>query len=258
MASWPGVLFLSTEPGTKGLQIHEVPIGDWATLLGAVDALEKDKSSKFKTIVIDTVDLAYDMCLEHVCTNLMIPYPGEDSSGKEDWGKSWKAVKDEFTDAVSRILRSNRGLWFVSHAKERQIKTRGGEKYDRIGPSMGSQASRVIEALVDIFIYADYMRDTDGNVVRVLVCEGDETVWAGHRKTAGKFPPLLPLEEKGGYETFVEAFNGEHEGIDPRTLASHRTTSPLLGKLVRGMGKEAEKTPKKTPKKKKTAKKRRR
>jgi len=252
LSQWPDALFLTTEPGTKGLSIFEEPIPNWSKLRRTVTALEKEPK-RFRTVVIDTVDLAYDMCLDYVCKELSIPYPGEDASGKEDWGRSWKAVRDEFTDVVARILRTERGLWFTSHAREREIKTRSHEKYDRIGPTMSKQASAVVEALVDIFFYVDYMRTTEGKVIRVLVCEGDETVWAGHRQTAGDFPALLPLPQKGGYEMFVRAFNGKHPGIDPTTLISHRTTSPALTKLVRKMatepGKEATRVAKPAAKK---------
>jgi len=249
LSQWPEILFLTTEPGTKGLEIFEEEIPDWTKMLRVVRALEREKT--YKTVAIDTADLAYDMCLDYVCKSLGIPYPGVDASGDEDWGKSWKAVKDEFTDVVARILRTGRGLWFTSHARERRIKTRSGDRYDRIGPSMGRQPSSVVEALVDIYFYADYMRTTKGKTIRVLVCEGDETVWAGHRKTAGEFPALLPMPLEGAYEDFVRAFRGEHPGINPRTLMAHRTTSPSLTELVRKIRKETgkEESPKRTLKK---------
>ena len=120
---------------------------------------------------------------------------------------------------------------------------------------MSKQASTVIEALVDVFLYLDYMRTSDGKTIRVLVCEGDETVFAGHRKTAGEFPALLPLPLTGAYEMFVKAFHGDHPGLDPSSLMVHRTTSPTLGKLVKKMAKEPRKEA--LPKKKVARKKKR-
>lgn len=270
LSQFPDVLFLTTEPGTKGLEIFEMPIGGWSLpnreespygMLQVVKALETEK--RFQTVVIDTVDLAYNMCLKHVCKRLDIPYPGEDEVGDPDYGKSWAAVRDEFTDIVARILRTERGLWFISHSKEREIKSRSGERYNKIGPSLSGQAAGVIEPLVDIIFYADYMRTTDGHTIRVLVCEGDETVVAGHRETAGEFPPLLPLPRRDAYDTYVRAFRGEHPGLDASLLRGAKTTSPTLRahvqRLARGLGKEekgkkkAKRTPvKKTPRKRRS------
>lgn len=232
LSQWPDALFLTTEPGTKGLEIYEIAIGNWSRFLGAVKALEADRS-RFKTIVIDTVDLAYDMCLDHVCSRLGITYPGEDERGRQDYGKSWRAVRDEFVHTVTRIIRTGRGVCFISHAAEASIRSRSGSEYDRVIPSLSKQGRRVVEALVDIIMFADYFRDTRGNTLRVLVCNGDETVYAGHRKTAGKFPTLLPLEEDGGYKVFLQGFRGQHPGISPTELMSTPQTAKAAGKLLR-------------------------
>lgn len=230
-SQFPDVLFLTTEPGTKGMEIYEVETNDWETVLEAVDALEKEPD-RFKTVAIDTADRFYDYCMDYVCLERGIEYPGTDEDGEADYGKSWRAVKQEFTSVINRILITGRGIIFTSHAKETTIRSKGGLKYDRIVPSMGSQARGVIEALVDIVLYAEYFRakNTDGSpgaTVKVLICQGDETVWAGTRKTAGKFPELLPLKLDGkeGYNTLARAFKGEDAGLNPQTLAPAQQTT---------------------------------
>jgi len=238
LSSWPDALFLATEPGTKGLKVYEVACKNWKDVRMAVKLLEED-DSRFQTVVIDTVDRAYDMCLEYTCDKIGIPYPGEDASGRNDWGKSWRAVKVEFLSVVHRIVNTKRGLCFTSHAKETEFSTRSGEKYNRIYPSMSSQARSVIEAFVDIYFYAEYMKDTDGNTQRVLICNGDETIFAGHR--AGDFPQILPLLKEGGYDEVTLGFQGKHAGLDPETLRPARQTSQAAAALVRGMKRTGEK-----------------
>ncbi len=252
-SQFPDALFLSTEPGTKGLEIYEIPINDWKMMRDSVKALERDRK-RFRTVVIDTVDIAYDMCLDYVVENLGIEYPGEDSEGREDYGKSWRAVKKEFISVVQRIIRTGRGVIFISHANTSTVKTRGGDKWDRIYPSMSKQARQTVEALVDMFFYADYAKDSSNKTIRVLMTEGDETVWAGHRETAGgSLPPLIPLQKTGSYEVFVKAFQGKYDGLDPALIRPARETlapsSDLMGRLRRKSKEEGGKPAGKTLKK---------
>ena len=255
--SFPDALFLTTEPGTKNLEIFEFNADDgacknWALIRRAVDLLEK--TDRFKNVIFDTVDRAYDMCLDYVCSKRGIEYPGEDAAGKQDWGKSWKAVKGEFIDVVHRILQTGRGLCFTSHATESEISTRSGDKYTRIYPSMSGQARKVIEALVDLFFYAEYVRNSDGETSRVLITEGDETIWAGQRKCPHPIPRFIPILEEEGYSVLNDAFQGEDVGLDPSTFMPGRQTSRTAAKLIqsaKGKAALAKKTKKKVIKKKK-------
>jgi len=235
LASFPETLFLSTEPGTKGLEIFEIQIKRWEDMLKAINLLENEPK-RYRTIAIDTADNAYDMAMDYICRREGIPHPGESSSGKKDFGKSWKMVKQEFIKSVNRILNTRRGLWFTSHSRESEVSSHSGDRWDKIYPSMSGQARSVVEALVDFFFYAEYMRDIEGNTIRVLLTQGDETVWAGARKTVGgHFPPILPIVEEGGYEILSEAFHGRYEGIDPNSLRTARETSLPAAKVMKGM-----------------------
>lgn len=238
LSSFPEAIYFSTEPGAKGLSVYEFNhenggVKNWDIFRSGVDLLEKNPG-RFKTVVIDTVDRAYDMCLDWVCENRGIEYPGHDSSGEEDFGKSWRAVKMEFLEQIHRIVQTGRGICFTSHAKEEVFKTRSGDRFTRIYPTMSKQARGVIEAIVDMFFYAEYIRGTDGQTQRILICQGDETIWAGARETIGaSFPQFLPLEKKGGYDTLSKAFLGEFKGIDPGTLVPSKTTTETAKDFIR-------------------------
>jgi hypothetical protein len=229
-SQWPDVLFATTEPGTKGLEINEFNwqhggVTDWNMFRACVELLTTTKHG-FNLLVVDTADRAYDMCLDWVCANRGIEYPGQDAHGEEDWGKSWRAVRQEFLGQIHKVVQAGIGVGFTSHVKEVTINTRSGSKYDKIMPSMSNQARAVIEALIDYFFYAEYVRDKDGNTRRILICQGDETVWAGARPGATKnFPALLPLQAEGGYDVIHKAFLGQYAGLDPRTLAPAKSTT---------------------------------
>jgi hypothetical protein len=238
-ASYPKALFLATEPGLRGLSVHsmnddEGGITDWGIFRTATELLLKQGPGQFNTIIVDTADRAYDMCLDWVCANRGVEYPGTDAQGKEDFGKSWRAVKNEFLEQIHALIQAGYGMVFTSHAKEVTIVSRSGEKYDRIYPSMSAQARTVIEALVDFFFYAEYVKDLNGNQCRVLICEGDETIWAGARETpGGSMPRFLPLQKKGGYEIIQRAFNGDDVGLDPTTLIPSKASTKTGGEFLK-------------------------
>lgn len=229
--SFPDSIFFATEPGTKGLRAtrfnHEDGgVKNWAIFRKGVELLEKNPG-KFKTVIIDTVDRAYDICLDWVCENLGVEYPGKDDQGREDFGKSWRAVKMEFLDAIHRLEQAGYGIVFTSHAKEQTFTTRAKEKYDRIFPTMSGQARAVVEGIVDYFFYCEYVRAEDGSTKRIFICHGDETIWAGSRKGPNfeAFPQFLPMDEQNGYSVIQAAFNGEDVGLDPKTLVANKHTS---------------------------------
>jgi hypothetical protein len=58
-------LFLATEPGLNALEVYQVPITSWDDFLAACGEIAAG-NHPFKTIVIDTVDLAsYDMFADY-------------------------------------------------------------------------------------------------------------------------------------------------------------------------------------------------
>ena len=237
-SQFPDILFAATEPGTKGIKVFEFNhedggVKDWSIFQEMVKLLTTTKHN-FKGVCIDTADRAYDMCLDWVCANRGIEYPGQTSTGEEDYGKSWRAVKTEFTEQIHILHQAGLGVYFTSHAKETTIKTRSGDKYTRIFPSMSNQARTVVEALVDFFFYAEYIK-TDQGTSRILICEGDETIWAGARSSlAGVFPQFLPLLREGGFRVLEEAFNGTYTGLDPEWLKPSRATSETADKFLKG------------------------
>ena len=239
LASFPGAIFFCTEPGSKGLEIYEYNhedggVKNWEIFRSGVRALVANPG-KFKTVIIDTVDRAYDHCLDWVCEHKGIEYPGQDNAGKEDFGKSWRAVKQEFMEQIHALSQAGMGICLTSHATETEFKTRSGEKFARIQPSMSGQARKVIEAMVDMFFYCEYMRSPEGANSRVVICQGDETIWAGARETVAEdFPAFLPLQKRDWFEVLQSAFNGTYAGLDPKTLlaakGTSKTASEFLGK----------------------------
>jgi len=242
-SSYPETIFLMTEPGAQGLSIFEFNheqggIRNWNDFRAAVDLLEQSK--RFKNVVIDTAARAYDMCMDWVCEELNISYPGTDEYGVQDRGKSWKFIKREFMDQIHRLKRTGRGVCFTGHSKSEHHKSRTGEEYDRVYPDMSGQCRSVVQALVDMFFYGEYFKDEQNRTVRCIVTEGDEMIWAGHRPIAGfgKLPQFIQIKEGVGYETLLGAFKGTVKGYNALQLGKARESDPATQEFLIGQRKE--------------------
>jgi len=230
--SWPDAILFSCERISMGLSCYDFNaenggVTDWKTFKAGVSLLEED--SRFKTVVIDTVDKAYEHCLQHVCKTRGITHPED-----EPWGKGWNAVKREFADTLYRIRKTGRGLVFISHAMERDITSFSNQKYTKVVPTMAGQAYSHLKGITDLTLYTEYMSDVKGRNIRVLITEGDEVIDA---KNSLDFPRFLelpnPKEGGSGYEQMVRAMNKEEEGIPASHLMPSKQTSKASGDFVR-------------------------
>lgn len=225
---FPDSLLLSCERVSKGISCFDFNsenggVTSWPIFKAAVELLEQNPD-RFKTVVIDTIDAAYNHCMDWVCKEMGIAYPKED-----DFGKSWKAISKEFIAVMDRLWATGRGIVFISHAKEVQIQSHSGEKYTRIQPTMSGQAYAFIKAKTDFVFYCEYYRDTEGNPIRIMVTSGDDVVDA---KSAGSLPRFLPMRKEDGVETILAAFRGEDVGLDPANLRSGKETSKAGKNLI--------------------------
>ena len=147
-STYPKALFIATESGLRFLDVYEIPCTDWLKFRSIVNDLrEDDAKEKFSTIVIDTVDLLYRVCEDHVCQTKGIAHPSD-----EDWGKGWANVRDEFQRGMSYLTGEGYGVVFVTHHKEEEHVYRG-RKIVKTVPSFTGMARRIILPLVDFIFY---------------------------------------------------------------------------------------------------------
>lgn len=197
----PDTFFMMCEPGGKALRIYQKPVRNWTEFKGYVDLLEK--STRFRTVVIDTVDLAYKMCSRWVCRKAGVTHPHE----ADDYGKTWNAVADEFAMTLQRLLNMDKGCVFISHSKESTITRRSGKQHDKIQSTLADHGRAVLDPMVDIWCYYTYDGDD-----RVLQIEGNDLVSCGHRLEehfVGVAEIHMGTSPKQSYENFVAAFNNK-------------------------------------------------
>lgn len=177
------VLFLATEPGLKALSVFAVQVNCWKDIIAAGNELAK--SDRFKTIVVDTVDIAYQLCMDHTCKVHNIKHPQD-----LDYGKGWSLVNREFSRVMTTMANLDRGLIFVSHAQEITLKSPTAE-INKAVPTLGGKSRDFIMGLSDIILYAE-INETKKGHERIVHATPSMEWEAGDR--TGRLPEVLPLD----------------------------------------------------------------
>jgi hypothetical protein len=162
----------------------------------------------YQSIIIDTADIAADACQKYVCNQL-----GIENIGDGGWtNNGWAKYKKEFEETFRSLTQLGYAVVFLSHVKEKTIKSETGTEYTQIGSSMQSSALAVIENMSDIIGYAHTKTMRDGsNQVVLTLRTGDNSIRCGSRFA------YIDSEIPFSYENLTEALN---KAID-REAAEH-------------------------------------
>ena len=137
--------------------VYGQPINKWSEalkvkkqLLSDVDKVEKGQKDEttFKTVVVDTADLAYMMCEDYILAKEGVEYLDETESKR-----GYKAVKKEFNMFFQEIVKAGYTLVVIAHSETKQIKE-NGEKYERTQPLVDKRGFEVLAGLVDVVGFA--------------------------------------------------------------------------------------------------------
>ena len=215
--AFPEALFLATESGTELMEAASVEIGSWADFLAVQDALRGREDHDFRTIVVDTIDLLYPLCIQATCEELGITDPAD-----AEWGRGWRALKNRWINAIHglRTLKTPSGspmcVVFVSHERSQPIKERRGRKEVETGrfyvsSDLPGSARDVLHSAVDFILHAEM--DEDGQ--RVLRTQPAKTPTAdveakGRGTPTNRLPDLVPMDFRAFAEAFAEAFNNRN------------------------------------------------
>lgn len=191
---FPKAILLATEKGFDMLPgVMAQPINSWGELVTAKRQLLKDakavvdgekKETTFKSVIVDTADLAYDMCEKYI-----LQKEGAEYLDETEMKRGYKAVEREFDGFFQDICRAGYTLIVISHSTTVQLKD-NGEKYDKIQPTIDKRGLKVLARLVDIMGYSTYETDENGVDHMVLYMRGSKYLEAGSRNkyTSDKIP----------------------------------------------------------------------
>lgn len=172
--------------------IKALPINSWKDALEAKKQLLKDaenaqkenRETVFSTIIVDTADIAYDLCERYILTK-----EGVDSLDETQLMRGYRMLSKEYDKFFQEIVKAGYTLVVISHATSKQIKE-NGEKYDKTIPTIPDRGFLVVSRLVDITAYASYETDENGNTQSMLTMRGNKHLEAGSRYkyTSEKIP----------------------------------------------------------------------
>ena len=183
---FPKPILLAFEKGYSMLSgVYAQPINTWKEALDVKKQLLKDAKSVtdgekaetvFKTVIVDTADIAYDLCEKFILDKEGVEYLDETEKMR-----GYRAVSREYDKFFQEIVKANYTLVIISHATSKQIKE-NGEKYDKTIPTLPDRGFQVIARLVDVCAYASYETDADtGSTTSMLTLRGGKNLEAGSR-----------------------------------------------------------------------------
>lgn len=203
----PNSLLLAFEKGYQALpSVYAQDIVTWADFQRVVLQLGRaEVKDKFKTIVLDTADAAWDLCAQYICSK-----HGVSKLIDVSWGRAHKEASDEFYKQLRIISMAGYGIVFISHATVLNEAVTGGDDgsdgsddevqtREVVQCSLSKRPYKIINGLVDLIGYIGTEYDEHGgNGERFIYTRETPGIVAGNRF------PYLPAKIPFSYESLVE------------------------------------------------------
>lgn len=210
----PSPLILALERGYNALpNVMVQDISSWKEMKDVVRQL-KDPEVKqmFKTIAVDTIDIASQLCEKYVCSQL-----GIENIGDGGWSvNGWSKVKREWENTVRAIAMEGYALVFISHSKDKKFTRKDGTEYNQVVPSCSSAYNEIIKNMVDLECYIDIQ---EGDRKFILRSEDDSVEC---KSRFAKIEPVIPF----GYESLAsalqKAIEEEAKATDNKFITTER------------------------------------
>ena len=177
-AKFPKALLLAFEKGYAAIPgVMALPINSWSDFKRVLRQLKEPQAqTMYETIIIDTADIAYDLCTKYVCAN-----NNADSVSDIPYGKGYGMIEKEFDEALRTIVQLNFGLVIISHDTDKVFTDESKQQYNKIVPTLDKRANNICARLCDIIGYSRSVEDESGNLVTKLFMRGTPRYEAGSR-----------------------------------------------------------------------------
>lgn len=217
-------LIIAFEHGYSALPgVIAQDITSWGEMKQLVRELKKPEvKERFKVLIVDTVDIASDLCQKYLCNQL-----GIENIGDGGWTvNGWAKYKKEFEEVFRTLAMSGYALFFISHGKEKTIKPQGGEEYQIICPSLQSSAEAIVENMSDIIGYAHAVT-RDSTSKRVLTLRSDDgSIVCGCRFR--HIAPEVDLDYDALTKALNDAIDKEAEETNGKFVTNERAATPNI------------------------------
>ena len=211
----PDAIFLATEPGLNALEVYQHPIGNWPEFLEACAELAKGEHN-FKTVVVDTIDILYRLCADHICQKRGLEHESDGSHGKV-----YGLIKNEIYRVLTKLAHLPYGLILISHSQDRDLETRTGT-VTRTVPTLSESFRQIVIGLVDLILYCDVQveqgEDGTRKYRRVVRTKPSPNYDAGDR--FGCLPKVMDLN----FQAFAKAFETPKPNTTPASAGAAKST----------------------------------
>jgi hypothetical protein len=147
----------------------------------------------FSTIIVDTVDIASQLCEKYLCNQLGIENIGDGGWATNGWAK----VKREWEQTFRAVTMEGYALVFISHSKDKTFTRKDNTSYNQIVPSCSTAYNEIIKNMSDIMGYIE----VEHGERKLILRSNDESVDCKCR-----FKHIEP-EIVFGYQNLVDALN---------------------------------------------------
>jgi RecA-family ATPase len=222
----PGALLLAFERGYNAIPgIIAQDVNTWGEMKQIFRELKKPEVQEvYKTIIVDTVDIAADLCQKYICNQL-----GIDNMGDGGWGtNSWSKYKKEFEDVFRGLTMMGYAVVFISHSKTGTDKDQTGKEFGYTKPTTQSSALQIIENMADIYCFARMYLGADGEEKRVLTLRSP----AGSGISCGsRFKYIaseIPLNYDALTKAIGDAIDKEAKENGNKFVTNEREAAPVI------------------------------
>jgi hypothetical protein len=194
----PQALLLAFERGYNAIPgIRAQDVSTWGELKQIVRELKKPEvQNVYKSILVDTVDIASGLCEKYVCAQ-----NGIENIGDLPYGQGWGKLKREFEETFRTIAQLGYAVVFISHMKEKTFKKKNGQEYTQVVPSCATTHNDIIKNMADIYAFAEKYEENGVAKVRLVLRSVDNSADTGSR-----FKYIVPSIEFD-YDSLVKALN---------------------------------------------------
>jgi hypothetical protein len=182
---FPRHLLLGFEKGWNAIPgAMAQPINSWADFRKVLKQLkDPEVKKKFETIIIDTADIAYDLCEKYICANAKRSDGGYgvDSVADIPFGKGYTMVAKEYDECLRSIVQLDYGLVLISHAVDKTFTDEQGREFNQIVPTLGNKPRNIVSRMCDLIGYSRSVQGADEKISTKLFIRGTPRYVAGSR-----------------------------------------------------------------------------
>ena len=216
----PGALLLAFERGYNALPgVMAQDITTWGQMKEVLRELKKpDVKAMFRTIIVDTVDIASVLCEKYICSQLGIENIGDGGWSTNGWAK----VKREWETTFRTITMEGYAVIFISHSKDKTFKPKNGNEYNQIVPSCSTAYNEIIKNMSDIVGYIE----VEGAQRRLILRSADGSVDCKCRFK--HIAPVINFSYQSLVDALNEAIDKEASESNSQYVTNERQATPIL------------------------------